>query len=156
MEHEHLQDAAILIMANKQDLKDAMNVKEMTDVLSLHSLKRHNWHIQVSGLSVPIVCSCALPSGFTASTGLLLNSGDLNRASTSGKVSFRLRTCAHGACKCRLFVSFHVVDVCMQATCAKTGEGLMEGMEWIAQRMKGEAAQVARSPQLSPAKAVAA
>lgn len=47
LEHEHLQDAAILIMANKQDLKDAMNVKEMTDVLSLHSLKRHDWHIQV-------------------------------------------------------------------------------------------------------------
>ena len=34
-------------MANKQDLKDAMNVKEMADVLSLHSLKRHDWHIQV-------------------------------------------------------------------------------------------------------------
>lgn len=48
LEHEHLQEAAILIMANKQDLKDAMNVKEMTDVLSLHSLKRHDWHIQVS------------------------------------------------------------------------------------------------------------
>ena len=47
LEHEHLQEAAILIMANKQDLKDAMSVKEMTDVLSLHSLKRHDWHIQV-------------------------------------------------------------------------------------------------------------
>lgn len=47
LEHEHLQTAAILIMANKQDLKDAMNVKEMTDVLSLHTLKRHDWHIQV-------------------------------------------------------------------------------------------------------------
>ena len=47
LEHEHLQEAAILIMANKQDLKDAMNVKEMTDLLSLHSLKRHDWHIQV-------------------------------------------------------------------------------------------------------------
>ena len=43
-----------------------------------------------------------------------------------------------------------------QATCAKTGEGLMEGMEWIAQRVKGEAAQALRSPQVSPAKAVAA
>ena len=49
LEHEHLQEAAILIMANKQDLKDAMNVKEMTDVLSLHTLKRHDWHIQVRG-----------------------------------------------------------------------------------------------------------
>jgi len=45
---------------------------------------------------------------------------------------------------------------CVQATCAKTGDGLMEGMEWIAQRMKGEAAQAVRSPQVSPAKAIAA
>lgn len=34
-------------MANKQDLKDAMTVKEMSDVLALHSIKRHDWHIQV-------------------------------------------------------------------------------------------------------------
>ncbi len=44
----------------------------------------------------------------------------------------------------------------MQATCAKTGEGLMEGMEWIAQRVKGEAAQAMRSPQASPAKPITA
>ena len=43
-----------------------------------------------------------------------------------------------------------------QATCAKTGDGLMEGMEWIAQRVKGEAVQALHSPQASPAKAVAA
>lgn len=50
LDHEHLQGAAILIMANKQDLKDAMTVKEMTDVLSLHTIKRHDWHIQVGSL----------------------------------------------------------------------------------------------------------
>ena len=32
----------------------------------------------------------------------------------------------------------------------------MEGMEWIAQHVKGEAAQALRSPQVSPAKVVAA
>ena len=44
-----------------------------------------------------------------------------------------------------------------QATCAKTGEGLMEGMEWIAQRVKGEAAATTpvSSPQPSPAKPLA-
>jgi len=45
-----------------------------------------------------------------------------------------------------------------QATCAKTGEGLMEGMEWIAQRMKEEtaASTPVASPQPSPAKPLAA
>ena len=53
-------------------------------------------------------------------------------------------------------VSCNEVAAHGQATCAKTGEGLMEGMEWIAQRVKGEAAQALRSPKVSPAKAVAA
>jgi signal recognition particle receptor subunit beta len=53
LDHEHLQEAAILVMANKQDLKDAMTVKEMTEVLSLHSIKRHDWHIQVSPTTSP-------------------------------------------------------------------------------------------------------
>jgi len=54
LDHEHLSEAAILIMANKQDLKDAMTVKEMSDVLSLHTIKRHDWHIQVP-CSIPRV-----------------------------------------------------------------------------------------------------
>ena len=49
-------------MANKQDLKDAMNVKEMTDVLSLHTLKRHDWHIQVRG--------CLIDGAFTDGTAM--------------------------------------------------------------------------------------
>ncbi|KAK9830056.1 hypothetical protein WJX72_009458 [[Myrmecia] bisecta] len=48
LEHEHLQKAAVLILANKQDLKDAMNVAELTEALSLHSIKHHDWHIQSS------------------------------------------------------------------------------------------------------------
>jgi signal recognition particle receptor subunit beta len=47
LDHEHLAGAAILVMANKQDLKDAMTVKEMTNVLALHTIKRHDWQIQV-------------------------------------------------------------------------------------------------------------
>ena len=44
-----------------------------------------------------------------------------------------------------------------QATCAKTGEGLVEGMEWIAQRVKGEtaASTPVTSPAPSPAKPLA-
>ena len=35
-----------LFFANKQDLKDAMSPAEITDALSLHSIKNHDWHIQ--------------------------------------------------------------------------------------------------------------
>ncbi|KAJ9536899.1 hypothetical protein OSB04_029632 [Centaurea solstitialis] len=38
--------AVLLVFANKQDLKDAMSPAEITDALSLHSIKNHDWHIQ--------------------------------------------------------------------------------------------------------------
>ncbi|KAI4317915.1 hypothetical protein L6164_025743 [Bauhinia variegata] len=44
--HEDLQQSVILVFANKQDLKDAMAPAEITDALSLHSIKNHDWHIQ--------------------------------------------------------------------------------------------------------------
>jgi ADP-ribosylation factor family len=47
LDHEHLQNAAILVFANKQDLKDAMAVGDLTQTLNLHSIKKHDWHIQV-------------------------------------------------------------------------------------------------------------
>eukprot|EP00884_Botryococcus_braunii_P016534 jgi/Botrbrau1/3564/Bobra.0078s0021.1 len=71
LDHEHLQSAAILVFANKQDLKDAMAVGDLTQTLNLHSIKKHDWHIQ--------------------------------------------------------------------ACCALTGEGLVDGLEWISQRVKGGA-----------------
>ncbi|CAK9165022.1 unnamed protein product [Ilex paraguariensis] len=43
---EDLQSSVILVFANKQDLKDAMTPAEITDALSLHSIKNHDWHIQ--------------------------------------------------------------------------------------------------------------
>lgn len=92
LEHEHLANAVVLVLANKQDLKvrsvvrtasaahcrrlsfaqeppaqDAMSVQELSEVLSLHTVRHHDWHIQ--------------------------------------------------------------------AACALTGEGLHEGLEWIAQRV---------------------
>jgi ADP-ribosylation factor-like protein 5B len=69
--HEDLQHSVILVFANKQDLKDAMTPAEITDCLSLHSIKNHDWHIQ--------------------------------------------------------------------ACCALTGEGLYDGLGWIAQRVTGKA-----------------
>ena len=46
LENEDLGRTPILIMANKQDLKDAMGVEEMTGALNLHSIRSHDWHIQ--------------------------------------------------------------------------------------------------------------
>ncbi|KAL1294590.1 ADP-ribosylation factor-like protein 5 [Arachis ipaensis] len=44
--HDELQHSIILVFANKQDIKDAMTPAEITDALSLHSIKDHDWHIQ--------------------------------------------------------------------------------------------------------------
>ncbi|KAL1341941.1 hypothetical protein AAHE18_09G123400 [Arachis hypogaea] len=44
--HDELQHSLILVFANKQDIKDAMTPAEITDALSLHSIKDHDWHIQ--------------------------------------------------------------------------------------------------------------
>lgn len=44
--NEDLQQSVVLVFANKQDLKDAMTPAEITDALSLHSIKNHDWHIQ--------------------------------------------------------------------------------------------------------------
>nr|GLL27610.1 ADP-ribosylation factor-like protein 5 isoform X2 [Ipomoea trifida] len=69
--HEDLQNAVVLVYVNKQDLKEAMTPAEITDAISLHSIKNHDWHIQ--------------------------------------------------------------------ASCALTGDGLYDGLEWIAQRVTGKA-----------------
>ncbi|KAK2106528.1 Arf GTPase arf1 [Saguinus oedipus] len=43
-----LQDAVLLVFANKQDLPNAMNAAEITDKLGLHSLRHRNWYIQAT------------------------------------------------------------------------------------------------------------
>lgn len=68
--HEQLSGAAVLVFANKQDLKDAMRPAELSECLGLHTIKTHSYHIQSS--------------------------------------------------------------------CATTGEGLQEGLAWIAQKVHGQ------------------
>eukprot|EP00246_Nothoceros_aenigmaticus_P005350 TRINITY_DN17334_c0_g1_i1.p1 TRINITY_DN17334_c0_g1~~TRINITY_DN17334_c0_g1_i1.p1 ORF type:complete len:185 (-),score=33.48 TRINITY_DN17334_c0_g1_i1:1224-1778(-) len=46
LQHDDLQSAVVLVFANKQDLKDAMKAAEISDALSLHNIKNHDWHIQ--------------------------------------------------------------------------------------------------------------
>ncbi|KAK1387411.1 ADP-ribosylation factor [Heracleum sosnowskyi] len=45
LNEDELRNAALLVLANKQDLPNAMNAAEMTDKLGLHSLRRL-WYIQ--------------------------------------------------------------------------------------------------------------
>ncbi|TYH90445.1 hypothetical protein ES332_A13G048400v1 [Gossypium tomentosum] len=43
---KELENAAVLVLGNKQDLSDAMSSSEMADKLGLHSLGQRPWYIQ--------------------------------------------------------------------------------------------------------------
>ena len=43
---DDLSKAAVLIFANKQDVKDCMTPAEISNHLSLTSIKKHRWQIQ--------------------------------------------------------------------------------------------------------------
>mmetsp|Transcript_63031 Transcript_63031/g.131009 ORF Transcript_63031/g.131009 Transcript_63031/m.131009 type:complete len:179 (-) Transcript_63031:455-991(-) len=43
---EELKHACILVLANKQDLREAMGAGEMSESLELHKIQSHEWHIQ--------------------------------------------------------------------------------------------------------------
>lgn len=46
MKSDELREAALLILANKQDLPYAKSATELRDGLKLHQLKQKNWFIQ--------------------------------------------------------------------------------------------------------------
>jgi len=48
LNEDELRDAILLVFANKQDLPNAMNAAEITDKLSLHSLRNRQWFIQAT------------------------------------------------------------------------------------------------------------
>lgn len=48
LQHGSLMQAGILILANKQDLRDAMSVEELSTALGLTSVRDHPWHMQPS------------------------------------------------------------------------------------------------------------
>merc|ERR1712109_382689 len=43
---DELRNAAVLVMANKQDLPNAMSVNEVTEKLGLNQLRNRQWYIQ--------------------------------------------------------------------------------------------------------------
>ncbi|KAF5344337.1 hypothetical protein D9758_013242 [Tetrapyrgos nigripes] len=48
MNQDELQDASLLVLANKQDLPQAMNVAELIDKLGLHALRNRDWYVQAA------------------------------------------------------------------------------------------------------------
>ncbi|KAF5903270.1 voltage-dependent L-type calcium channel subunit beta-1 isoform X2, partial [Clarias magur] len=44
--HEDLQNASVLVLANKQDMKNSMTAAEISQSLTLSSLTDHSWHVQ--------------------------------------------------------------------------------------------------------------
>ncbi|KAG7274195.1 hypothetical protein CRUP_008571 [Coryphaenoides rupestris] len=45
LQEEELNDALVLVFANKQDLPNAMPVTELTEKLELHTLRSRTWHV---------------------------------------------------------------------------------------------------------------
>jgi len=46
LNEDELRDASLLVLANKQDLPNAMPAAEMTEKLGLHSMRNRKWFIQ--------------------------------------------------------------------------------------------------------------
>jgi small GTP-binding protein len=46
LQEDELRDAVLLVFANKQDLPNALSVSELTDKLSLQSLRNRTWFVQ--------------------------------------------------------------------------------------------------------------
>merc|ERR1712194_198370 len=46
LQEDELKDAALLVLANKQDLPQAMSVNECTEKLGLNQLRNRDWYIQ--------------------------------------------------------------------------------------------------------------
>eukprot|EP01089_Gocevia_fonbrunei_P015558 TRINITY_DN4578_c0_g1_i2.p1 TRINITY_DN4578_c0_g1~~TRINITY_DN4578_c0_g1_i2.p1 ORF type:complete len:105 (+),score=28.71 TRINITY_DN4578_c0_g1_i2:2-316(+) len=46
LREDELREAAVLVLANKQDLPNAMNDAEVTNKLNLHSMRNRKWYIQ--------------------------------------------------------------------------------------------------------------
>ncbi|GMH33177.1 hypothetical protein BSKO_01011 [Bryopsis sp. KO-2023] len=48
LENKDVEGAPVLVFANKQDLREAMDSAELSQALTLHKIRNHDWHIQAS------------------------------------------------------------------------------------------------------------
>ena len=46
LQEDCLRDAAILVLANKQDLPNALKINQVADRLGLNKVRSHRWHVQ--------------------------------------------------------------------------------------------------------------
>ena len=153
---DELRDAVLLVFANKQDLPNAMNAAEITDKLGLHSLRQRHWYVSVRRVPVgppdfepcssvshqllrdtnfclisgqrPVIagCSCAnapckLIGTWQGSAEERLSITSYSFSGASGPTSSFPEMCCCCCCCCRY----------IQSTCATSGEGLYEGLDWL-------------------------
>lgn len=60
LESNELRNSCVLVYANKQDLRDALTPAELSEALALHTIRDHDWHIQVSSTNPVSPCFAAL------------------------------------------------------------------------------------------------
>lgn len=48
LDNKGVDGAPVLVLANKQDVQEAMDPGELSQALTLHRIKDHDWHIQAS------------------------------------------------------------------------------------------------------------
>ena len=90
MAENELRDSILLVLANKQDLPNAMSVQEITEKLGLNNLKDRLWR----------KCLCI--------------------------------SCTwHDGCLEHRFISVIPSSTDIQSSCATSGDGLYDGLEWV-------------------------
>lgn len=108
------------MLANKKDLRDAMTASELTTALALTDVKVLQSNCRT------YACPCT-----ALSAAALTHAAQSSLVHSNASSQF-----AEADCKAVVLQ----VDWHMQATCATTGEGLREGLDWIAQRLQGDKA----------------
>jgi len=48
LKEEEVRNSVLLVLANKQDMKQALSVKEITEKLGLHDYRTRTWHVQAT------------------------------------------------------------------------------------------------------------
>ena len=124
-----------------QDLLDAMSVAELTEALGLRSI-RADWHVQASDSTALSRTVSAHPVLHDYLAPNLAHQGPWEVVTVSRR---HCLVCSPGGGSCSgwpsaipvLFVQAQQLTWSRsQASCAVTGDGLTEGLEWVAQRCR--------------------
>lgn len=112
----------VVVARDELHLPNAMNAAEITDKLGLHSLRQRHWYRCSSNL-ISVLASLCVPS----SASLILN------------ILYSLNHVC--SCQSHCFIFWFGCDRLLfmlplyyrfvQSTCATSGEGLYEGLDWL-------------------------